>query len=1186
MARIGYRILFTSILMSALALGVRAQTVTYRLHKEASTTTGLFQLKAANPDGTSLAIQSANLKGVAAGEYLVKAFDTQAGVPGAAGTIPAGSTISFSLWMRKTTTGGTLLPRAKLRLNNATGALFGAATGATALTSTLAKYTFTTTTTANVTLTAADRFYVWVGVNLTAAPTTNTTAELDVEGTTGGNYDSLVTVPLPVRPQINSLSPAMGPAGTTVTIGGTNFGATQGASAVTFNGVAASPTSWSADTIIVPVPSGATTGAVTVTVDGSTSNSQNFAVGEVGGLTGIVSRAVDGAPIVGAQVKAIQSGVVKGIATSGADGVYTLTHLLAGSYDVQALAGGHEFQTQTGQQVTANTSNTLNFALASAQVTYIYDEVARLVGVVDPSSETAKYTYDAAGNLTSISRQGSSQISIVEFSPNGGAFGVPVTIYGTGFSSDPGQNVVKFNGVAATVASSTTTQIVTSVPAGATTGTISVNSPAGAATSSAPFTIGGSTAPTITGFTPGVGAAGTSVTITGANFQTTVLNNKVAFNNVVAGVNTATATSLVTTVPTRPASGRLTVATPDGTAVSASDFYITPWPYTGTDVEFTGRIAFGETKTVTLNTSSKVAMLLFDGTTGQRISLHMPSTTMLASQIVTIVNPDGSELFDNVWPNGNFIDTLTLPYAGTYTIVIDPTGSQTGSLNLTLYDVPPDVTGTAVPGGPAVSVTTTTPGQNAKVSFSGTVGQRVSLGLSETMGWALVSIVKPDGLNLITSSRINNGLFDVRVLPATGAYTVVVDPETVGAGSLTLQLYNSPANTNAPLTFSGNADQRISLLAGGATGRSLVSVLNPDGSSLIAPTWTSGGGFHDPRVLAAAGTHNVVVDTENDSTGAMTLQLYDVLPDPVSTIVPGGPAVSLTTTTPGQNARVTFNGIAGRRISLSPSAPEGSRLSIVNPDGSYFISPSAIGFVDVRALPADGAYTIVIDPTGGATGNISLTLYDVPPDATATIVPGGPAVSATTTTPGQNMRVSFSGTAGQRVSLHVGGNIEGERTSILKPDGSYLVSPTRAWYIDAVTLPADGVYTILVDAEWIHTGTVTLTLNDVPPDALATIVPGGPAVTVTTATPGQNAKLTFDGIAGRKISINVSGTVARTRISILKPDGSIYMSPFQIDGGAGFISARVLPVTGAYTIVVDPDSENTGTTTLTLNDVP
>ena len=53
-------------------------------------------------------------------------------------------------------------------------------------------------------------------------------------------------------PNITSLSPTTGAAGTSVTITGTNFGATQGSSTVTFNGTAATPTSWSATSITVP----------------------------------------------------------------------------------------------------------------------------------------------------------------------------------------------------------------------------------------------------------------------------------------------------------------------------------------------------------------------------------------------------------------------------------------------------------------------------------------------------------------------------------------------------------------------------------------------------------------------------------------------------------------------------------------------------------------------------------------------------------------------------------------------------------------------------------------------------------------------------------------------------------------------------------------------------------------------
>ena len=48
-------------------------------------------------------------------------------------------------------------------------------------------------------------------------------------------------------PSITAVSPNAGPAGTSVTITGTNFGAVQGTSTVAFNGTLANPTSWSAD---------------------------------------------------------------------------------------------------------------------------------------------------------------------------------------------------------------------------------------------------------------------------------------------------------------------------------------------------------------------------------------------------------------------------------------------------------------------------------------------------------------------------------------------------------------------------------------------------------------------------------------------------------------------------------------------------------------------------------------------------------------------------------------------------------------------------------------------------------------------------------------------------------------------------------------------------------------------------
>jgi hypothetical protein len=88
-----------------------------------------------------------------------------------------------------------------------------------------------------------------------------------------------VTVnPSTSNPSISSLSPTSAALGASVTITGTNFGGSQGASTVKFNGTAAAPTSWNATTIVAPVPTGASSGNVVVTVGGAASNGVAFTV--------------------------------------------------------------------------------------------------------------------------------------------------------------------------------------------------------------------------------------------------------------------------------------------------------------------------------------------------------------------------------------------------------------------------------------------------------------------------------------------------------------------------------------------------------------------------------------------------------------------------------------------------------------------------------------------------------------------------------------------------------------------------------------------------------------------------------------------------------------------------------------------------------------------------------------------
>ena len=84
-----------------------------------------------------------------------------------------------------------------------------------------------------------------------------------------------VTQPInpPPAPAVANVNPSSGYAGLPVNISGSNFGATKGASTVTFNGASAGVLSWNDSSITAVVPSNATTGPVVVTLaNGQTSN--------------------------------------------------------------------------------------------------------------------------------------------------------------------------------------------------------------------------------------------------------------------------------------------------------------------------------------------------------------------------------------------------------------------------------------------------------------------------------------------------------------------------------------------------------------------------------------------------------------------------------------------------------------------------------------------------------------------------------------------------------------------------------------------------------------------------------------------------------------------------------------------------------------------------------------------------
>jgi large repetitive protein len=540
------------------------------------------------------------------------------------------------------------------------------------------------------------------------------------------------------------------------------------------------------------------------------------------------------------------------------------------------------------------------------------------------------------------------------------------------------------------------------------------------------------------------------------------------------------------------ASNGTTSATRSITGSARSSFSITPG---------------GPPVTVT-SVSGEAIPVKFNGTAGERVSVALTNVSIMISQ-VSIVSPSGASLASTyIGTGGGSVDATTLPVTGAYTINIAPFASSTGSMTVQLYDVLSDVSANATPGGPAVTVTTTAPGQNARIAFNGTAGQRISINITNaTFSFAFVSILKPDGSAIGSSHIIGPGdtFIDTTTLPSTGGYTLFIDPNGASTGSATVQIYDVPPDAGGPitpsgapvsvsttvpgqngrLTFSGTAGQRVSLSISSVTYSSATAqLLDPSGNAVGGGVFFgSGGGFVDTRTLPSTGTYAITIDPPYMTTGSATFTLYNVPPDVTGTVTPGGAFVT-SISTPGQNANYTFDGTAGQRISLKvgPSTMSMGYVSVTGPAGVQVVSRTLFSsfetFVDTRALPATGTYTLTVDPYNDATGFAMITLYNVPADASAALTVGGPAQSISIATPGQNGRVTFNGQAGRAVTISLTNiTIPISFVSIWGPDGTQLVTNQLVGAFPktiAATPTADGTYTIVIDPQGTATGSMTL----------------------------------------------------------------------------------------------------------------
>lgn len=432
-------------------------------------------------------------------------------------------------------------------------------------------------------------------------------------------------------------------------------------------------------------------------------------------------------------------------------------------------------------------------------------------------------------------------------------------------------------------------------------------------------------------------------------------------------------------------------------------------------------------------------------------------------------------------------------------------------------------------------------------------------------------------------------LLGLQAMPAAQATSQVTPAIKIGGGAVTATVNPHHAKARLSFTVTKKATVVVTFLSWTfpADGATATYLTNKSGKLIrdLAPL-NGSGPWPLPPFQVSPGSYFLVTDTgSSGDTGSVTVQLTRT-----GSIQAGAKPVITSIGTAEQPVLLAFRGAAGTTVAAGATNSTfgvltGATLGIEDSSGATlglagYVGASPSPVYTEATLPATGTYFLALVPAGaGSIGKVALTLRTVPaPAQKATI--GGPAVTATTKTPGAPAEVSFTGTAGESLALIVGSTTFSADTGRIYVADANGVPVGPAQYLNAapavdgpVTLPRTGRYTVVVTPGLIWSdGSARFRLAKVTDVHLTTSVGGSP-VTAVIAHPAQRAFVTFAGRANEQVTVAYSGstfTQSSDTIALDGPKDTVVVSPAALTGASGALASATLPKAGSYTVVIDP----------------
>ncbi|QLE56855.1 Ig-like domain-containing protein [Nostoc sp. TCL26-01] len=383
----------------------------------------------------------------------------------------------------------------------------------------------------------------------------------------------------------------------------------------------------------------------------------------------------------------------------------------------------------------------------------------------------------------------------------------------------------------------------------------------------------------------------------------------------------------------------------------------------------TTALTLGNTVTSTISQPGEIDEYTFTGTAGQRLYYDGLINNNTFTIYAQLFSPSEQSVF--------YIDAdsdrqpITLTETGTYKLILDGNGNNTGDYSFRLLDA----SAATVITLDTTITNTLTPGLETDIyRINGTAGQRLffdSLANAASVSWTLYGA----GNQYIAGSNLSTD-FDA-TLTTNGTYLLVLNgfnnnttvnysfkvtnpPVTTTAltlGNTVTSTISQPGETDE-YTFTGTAGQGLYYdgLINNNTFTIYAQLVSPSGQQIF---YIDADSDRQPFTLIETGTYKLIVSGNGNNTGDYSFRLLDASSAPVLTL----DTTVTNTLNPGLETDIyRITGKAGQQLRFDSlnSGFVSASWTLYNP-GNQYVTSLNLSSDFVLTLANDGIYLLVLD---------------------------------------------------------------------------------------------------------------------------------------------------------------------------------------------------------------------------------